>query len=158
MPIEIERKFLAGKGYKEAAFDQNEVAQGYLSAVPDRTVRIRIKGELGFITIKGRINSSGMSRYEWEKEIPLSEARELLLLCEPGVVEKTRYLVRSGKHVWEVDEFHGENDGLVMAEIELSSEDEPFVSPDWLGVEVTGDIRYHNSHLARYPYCKWQHG
>ena len=109
----------------------------------------------GFLTIKGASNESGTSRYEWEKEIPLCEARELLKLCEPGIIDKTRYLVRSGQHVFEVDEFYGENEGLTVAEVELSSEDEPFVKPAFIGREVTGDVRYYNSQLMKHPFTTW---
>ena len=132
------------------------ITQGYLSSVPERTVRVRIKGDKGFITIKGIGSVSGASRFEWEKEIPVSEVEQLLEICEPGVIDKTRYLVSSGKHTFEVDVFHGENEGLVLAEVELSSEDEAFVKPDWLGDEVTGDTRYYNSMLMKNPYKNWQ--
>ena len=155
MPQEIERKFLVKEGYKQFAITHTRITQGYLSSVPERIVRIRINGEKGFITIKGVSNLSGMSRYEWEKEIPLQEARELLALCEPGVIDKTRYLVQVGKYTFEVDEFYGENEGLVIAEIELSSEEDLFDIPLWLGKEVTGDMRYYNSKLAKNPFSKW---
>ena len=131
------------------------IVQGYISSVRGRTVRVRIRDERGFLTIKGASNESGTSRYEWEKEIPLCEARELLKLCEPGVIDKTRYLVRSGQHVFEVDEFYGENEGLTVAEVELSSEDEPFVKPAFIGREVTGDVRYYNSQLMKHPFTTW---
>ena len=111
--------------------------------------------EKGYLTIKGASNASGTSRYEWEKELALSEAEELMRLCEPGIIDKTRYLVRSGKHVFEVDEFYGENEGLIVAEVELESEDEAFVKPDFIGEEVTGDIRYYNSQLMKKPYKTW---
>jgi adenylate cyclase len=123
--------------------------------VPERIVRVRINGEKGFITIKGKSNISGTSRYEWEKEIPVNEARELLALCEPGLIDKTRYLVQVGKFTLEVDEFYGENEGLVVAEVELSFEEELFDKPEWLGKEVTGDKRYYNSQLAKNPFSKW---
>ena len=155
MPQEIERKFLVKEGYKQFAFTHTRITQGYLSSIPERIVRVRINGEKGFITIKGVSNLSGMSRYEWEKEIPVDEARELLALCEPGIIDKTRYLVQVGKFSFEVDEFYGENEGLIMAEIELSSEEELFEIPLWLGKEVTGDKRYYNSRLARNPFSKW---
>ena len=155
MPQEIERKFLVKEGFKQFAFTHTRITQGYLSSIPERIVRIRINGEKGFITIKGVSNLSGMSRYEWEKEIPVQEARELLALCEPGVIDKTRYLVQVGKFTFEVDEFYGENEGLVIAEVELSSEEELFEKPDWLGKEVTGDKRYYNSKLAKTPFSKW---
>ena len=129
--------------------------QGYISSARGRTVRVRIRDGRGFLTIKGASNESGTSRYEWEKEIPLDEARELLKLCEPGIIDKTRYLVRSGQHTFEVDEFYGENEGLTVAEVELSSEDEPFVKPAFVGREVTGDARYYNSQLMKHPFTTW---
>lgn len=151
MPQEIERKFLVTGEYKPQAYAHSRIVQGYISSVRGRTVRVRIRDERGFLTIKGASNESGTSRYEWEKEIPLCEARELLKLCEPGIIDKTRYLVRSGRHVFEVDEFYGENEGLTVAEVELSSEDEPFVKPAFIGREVTGDVRYYNSQLMKHP-------
>ncbi|WP_286968581.1 CYTH domain-containing protein [Flavobacterium sp. UBA4854] len=155
--IEIERKFLVkSDDFKKQAFAQNDIAQGYLSSAPERTVRVRIKGHKGFITIKGISNTAGMSRFEWENEIPLDEAQELLKLCEKGKIEKTRYEIKSGNHVFEVDEFYGENEGLIMAEIELNSEDETFEKPDWLGEEVTNDKRYYNAYLSKNPYKDWQ--
>lgn len=155
MPQEIERKFLVKQGFKQLAYSNTRITQGYLSSVPERIVRVRINGDKGFITIKGVSNSSGMSRYEWEKEIPVAEAIELLGICEPGVIDKTRYLVRAGRFTYEVDEFYGENEGLVVAEIELSSEEEMFEKPEWLGEEVTGDRRYFNSKLVKNPFCYW---
>jgi adenylate cyclase len=155
MPQEIERKFLVKEGYKQYAYTHTRITQGYLSSVPERIVRIRINGDRGFITIKGVSNFSGISRYEWEKEIPVNEVRELLALCEPGIIDKTRYLVQVGKFTFEVDEFYGENEGLVVAEIELSSEEQLFDIPEWLGDEVTGDKRYYNSKLAKNPFSKW---
>lgn len=152
MSREIERKFLVSGDFKSQAFRSERIMQGYLSSVPERTVRVRIKGNEGFITIKGKSNASGLTRYEWEKEIPVDEARELLQLSEPGMIDKTRYLVQVGKHVFEVDEFYGENEGLILAEIELQSEDEPFEKPEWLGKEVTGDTRYYNAMLSKKPY------
>ncbi|MDQ8013453.1 MAG: CYTH domain-containing protein [Flavobacterium nitrogenifigens] len=155
--VEIERKFLVkSDAYKNQAFTQNKIAQGYLSSAPERTVRVRIKGHKGFITIKGIIHGGGMSRFEWENEIPLDEAQELLKLCEKGKIEKTRYEIQSGEHIYEVDEFYGENEGLVMAEIELNSEDEVFEKPEWLGEEVTNDERYYNAYLSKNPYKDWQ--
>lgn len=156
MAQEIERKFLVTGDFKADAYDSTRITQGYLSSVPDRSVRIRIRGDKGYITVKGKGSESGMSRFEWEKEIPVDEARELLKLCEPGVIDKTRYLVRSGAHVFEVDEFYGENEGLVMAEVELKDEKEAFVKPAWLGNEVTGDKRYYNSMLIKNPFTGWR--
>ena len=155
--VEIERKFLVkSSDFKEQAFAQNQIAQGYLSSLPERTVRVRIKGKKGFLTIKGIGQHGGMSRFEWENEIPLDEARELLKLCEKGKIEKTRYEIKSGKHVFEVDEFYGENEGLVMAEIELESETDTFEKPDWLGEEVTNDERYYNAYLSKNPFKTWE--
>ena len=156
MAQEIERKFLVtSEAYKGVAFRDTQISQGYLSSLPDRTVRIRIRGEKGFITIKGKTNESGVSRFEWEKEIPVSEANELLKICEPGVIDKRRFEVNVGQHTFEVDEFYIENQGLTVAEVELSDEDEKFEKPDWLGKEVTGDPRYYNSSLSKNPFSKW---
>lgn len=156
MPQEIERKFLVTGEYKSKAYAQSRIAQGYISSARGRTVRVRIRDGKGYLTIKGASNASGTSRYEWEKEISLPEAEELMKLCEPGIIDKTRYLVRSGMHTFEVDEFYGENEGLTVAEVELASEDEPFVKPDFIGREVTGDVRYYNSQLRIRPYTTWQ--
>ena len=154
--IEIERKFLVtSEDFKKEAFAQNRIAQGYLSSVPDRTVRVRIKGDKGFLTIKGASNESGMSRFEWEKEIPIDEAQKLLNLCEKGVIDKTRFEVKIGHHTFEVDEFYGENQGLIVAEVELNSENEKFEKPKWLGKEVTNDNRYYNSNLSKNPFITW---
>lgn len=155
MSQEIERKFLVKGDFKPFAFAQSRIVQGYISSASGRTVRVRIRDGKGYLTIKGASNASGTSRYEWEKELPLSEAEELMKLCEPGVIDKTRYLVRSGGHVFEIDEFRGENDGLVVAEVELASEDEAYVKPDFIGEEVTGDVRYYNSRLMKKPYKTW---
>lgn len=155
MPQEIERKFLVTGEYKSQAYAHSRIVQGYISSARGRTVRVRIRDERGYLTIKGASDKSGISRYEWEKEIPLDEARELLKLCEPGIIDKTRYLVRSGQHTFEVDEFYGENEGLTVAEVELSSEDEPFVKPAFIGREVTGDVRYYNSQLMKHPFTTW---
>lgn len=155
MPQEIERKFLVTGDYKAKAYKQSRIVQGYISSARGRTVRVRIRDGKGYLTIKGASNASGTSRYEWEKELPLGEAEELMKLCEPGVIDKTRYLVRSGQHTFEVDEFYGENEGLVVAEVELASEDEAFEKPDFIGREVTGDVRYYNSQLMKHPYTDW---
>ena len=152
MAQEIERKFLVKGDFKPFSIKATRITQGYLSSVPERAVRVRIKGDKGFITVKGIGNTSGASRYEWEKEIPVVEVEELLKLCEPGVIDKTRYLVPAGNHTFEVDEFYGENQGLVVAEIELASEQESFEKPDWLGDEITGDIRYYNVMLMKHPF------
>ena len=155
MAQEIERKFLVSGEFKHHSEKETRITQGYLSSVPERTVRVRIKGDRGFITIKGIGNESGASRYEWEKEIPTDEVRELLKICEPGVIDKTRYLVKAGIHTFEVDEFYGENQGLTVAEVELSSENEAFEKPEWLGKEVTGEVEYYNSMLMKKPFTKW---
>ena len=156
MAQEIERKFLVTGDFKPFAFAQSRIVQGYICSARGRTVRVRIRDDKGYLTIKGASNASGTSRYEWEKELPLSEAEELMKLCEPGMIDKTRYLVRSGNHVFEVDEFYGENEGLVVAEVELASENEPFEKPDFIGQEVTGDIRYYNSQLMKHPFKEWK--
>ena len=158
MAQEIERKFLVeGDAYRALAFDSSRISQGYISSGNGRTVRVRIRDERGFLTIKGPSADGGLSRYEFETEIALKDARDLLALCEPGIIEKTRFLVRSSDgHIFEVDEFYGDNQGLVMAEVELKAADEPFEKPDFIGLEVTGDRRYYNSHLRRYPYRLWR--
>lgn len=153
--VEIERKFLVKGDYKTAAYASSRVIQGYLSSVPERNVRVRLRDDKGYLTVKGKSNAAGTSRFEWEKEISGKEAEELLRLCEPGTIDKTRYLVKAGQHTFEVDEFHGENEGLTLAEIELNSEDENFEHPQWLGKEVTGDKRYYNSHLTKHPFRTW---
>ncbi len=155
MAQEIERKFLVNGEFKQLAHKETRITQGYLSSIPERTVRVRTKGDKGFITIKGIGNASGASRYEWEKEIPVEEVRELLKICEPGVIDKTRYQVKAGPHTYEIDEFYGENQGLIVAEVELGSENETFEKPAWLGQEVTGDVKYYNSMLMKHPFTKW---
>ncbi len=157
MPQEIERKFLVKDDYKPFVTKADRIIQGYLSSVPERTVRVRIKDDEGYLTIKGAADESGTSRFEWEMEIPVEEAEELLKLCEPGVIDKIRHIVpASGDLFFEVDEFHGNNEGLVIAEIELPDEDYPFEKPGWLGNEVTGDKRYYNSMLKKYPFRSWR--
>ena len=156
MAQEIERKFLVkSEDFKREASKETRIIQGYLSSVPERTVRVRVKGEKGYITVKGVGSESGASRFEWEMEIPVKDVEDLLNICEPGVIDKTRYEIKAGKHTFEVDEFYGDNNGLVVAEIELESESEVFAKPDWLGEEVTGDARYYNSMLMKNPYTKW---
>ena len=158
MAQEIERKFLVeGDSYRALAFDSSRIAQGYISSTGGRTVRVRIRDQRAYLTIKGPSADGGLSRYEFETEIPLSDARDLLAICEPGIIQKTRYLVRAADdHVFEVDEFYGDNEGLVMAEVELQSPDEPYVKPDFIGREVTGDRRFYNSHLRHYPFRLWK--
>jgi len=155
MNIETEKKFLVlNDDYKAQAVKSYRIRQGYLAHDEGRTVRVRIRDDKGFLTIKGPSLIPGC-RPEWEKEISLQEAEDLFPLCKPGSVDKTRWIVPAGDRYFEVDEFHGENDGLVMAEIELGSPDEPFESPSWLGKEVTDDERYYNGYLARKPFKTW---
>ena len=156
MALEIERKFLVlNESYRSEAFRSARISQGYLCRQNGNSVRVRIRGDKGYLTIKGPSLDGGLSRYEWEKEIPLPEAEELLLLCGDALIDKRRYLVKCGKHVYEVDEFYGDNQGLVVAEIELDDENESFEKPAFLGAEVTGDRKYYNSHLTRFPYKYW---
>ena len=154
---EIERKFLVtNTDFISESNSNNRIVQGYLNSDPSRTVRVRIKGEQGFLTIKGKGNASGTTRFEWEKEISLSEAEALLQLCESGIIDKIRYEIPLGKHTFEVDVFSGENQGLIIAEVELTFENEFFEQPNWLGKEVTGDKKYYNSHLSEHPFCSWK--
>jgi len=154
---EIERKFLiTSEAFKNEAFKRTHIVQGFLNTHPSRTVRVRIQGESGFLTVKGKSNESGLSRFEWERQISLAEAEELLRLCEPGIIEKTRFEVESGDHTFEVDEFLGDNKGLIVAEVELKSETEAFNSPKWLGEEVTGKVKYYNSNLSKDPFKNWE--
>lgn len=155
MAIEIERKFLVDGDFKKEATTCIHIVQGYLSSDPRRTVRVRIYGDKAFLTIKGCSDKEGLARFEWERVIDIQDAGQLLALCEPGVIDKTRHLVSVGEHTYEVDEFHGENEGLLVAEIELVSQDEEFERPQWLGREVTGDKRYYNSMLKSHPYKQW---
>ena len=155
--LEIERKFLVcNDGYRREAFSSSRIKQGYICSERGRTVRVRIRDDKGYLTIKGASDEKGLSRYEFEKEILLDEAEQLLKLCEPGMIDKTRFLVKSGSHTFEVDEFYGENEGLVIAEVELQSEDELFEKPHFIGREVTGDRRYYNSHLLKHPFSAWR--
>ncbi|MGM0931862.1 MAG: CYTH domain-containing protein [Bacteroidota bacterium] len=154
--LEIERKFLVKSGeYKKEAYEKIRIKQGFLSTDPERTVRLRITNETAFLTIKGKSKENGLSRFEWEKEIDKNEAEELFKLCKPGIIDKTRYLVKVGDFTYEVDEFYGENQGLVVAEIELNNEKDSFQKPIWLGEEITGDIKYYNSQLSEHPYKNW---
>lgn len=154
--IEIERKFLVkSEAFKTEAFKKTRISQGFLNTDKARTVRVRLRDDQGFITIKGASSKSGMSRFEWEKEIPKQEAEALLGLCEPAIIDKTRFEVKSGEHIFEVDEFYGENSGLIVAEIELNSENETYIKPDWLGEEVTGNVEYYNSQLSKHPFKSW---
>lgn len=154
--IEIERKFLVlSEDFKKEAFQQIHIIQGFLNTDPYRTVRVRLKGEQGFITVKGISNDSGTSRLEWEKEISKEEAKTLLSICEKGVIDKIRYEIKKGVHIFEVDEFFDDNEGLIVAEIELSSENETFEKPNWIGKEVTGITKYYNSQLSKHPFKEW---
>lgn len=155
MPVEIERKFLVHGDYKSLAVSHSRIRQGYICSSRGRTVRVRLRDDQGYLTIKGPSLNGGLSRYEFEKEISVDEALSLLCLCEPGMVDKIRWLVPVGKHVFEVDEFFGDNEGLVVAEVELAEEAEDFERPAFLGMEVTGDRRYYNSSLRSNPYKKW---
>ena len=156
MGLEIERKFLVAGEFRDQAYAHSHIRQGYISSGNGRTVRIRIRDNRGYLTIKGPSDRAGLARYEFETEVSLSDAEDLMCICEPGIIDKTRYLVRSGKHVFEVDEFYGDNEGLLMAEVELQAENEPFEKPDFIGREVTGDRRFYNSHLRRNPYKLWK--
>ena len=154
--LEIERKFLVkSQAFKKEASAQTRIVQAYLNSHPERSVRVRIKDNKGVLTIKGKGSESGMSRFEWEKEISIEEAESLLPLCEPGSIDKIRYEIPLGKHVYEVDEFFGANEGLIVAEIELRNEKETFKKPSWLGTEVTGQNKYYNSSLVKLPFCEW---
>jgi len=154
--IEIERKFLVkSDAFKEEAFKETRIVQGFLSTNKKRTVRIRLKGEQGFLTIKGLSSKDGLSRFEWEKEIPKTETEALLKLCKKGIIDKIRYEVKAGDHIFEVDVFSGDNAGLIIAEVELKTEKEFFKKPDWLGKEVTGKVKYYNAQLSKKPFKKW---
>ena len=156
MSLEIERKFLVkNTDFKKEAFQKNTIKQGYLNTDKSRTVRVRIADDKAFLTIKGQSNTSGTTRFEWEKEIDTTEAEQLLLLCEPSIIDKTRYLIKSNNHTFEVDEFYDDNKGLIIAEIELTSENETFAKPNWLGKEVTGNLKYYNSCLSKLPFKDW---
>lgn len=156
MAREIERKFLVEGDYKSAAVSSSHIVQGYICSTGGRTVRVRLRDERAYLTIKGASDDGGLSRFEWETEIPSGDARELLHLAVGALIDKHRYLVPVGRHTFEVDEFHGDNEGLTLAEVELTSVDEEYPCPEWLGREVTGDRRYYNSHLRSYPYKEWK--
>jgi CYTH domain-containing protein len=154
--LEIERKFLVkNEDFKKEAYQSFHIKQGYLNSHPERTTRIRIKENKAFMTVKGKSSESGLSRFEWEKEIDLKDAEALLQLCERGKIEKTRFLVKSGNHIFEVDEFYGENEGLIVAEVEMNSESDQVLLPDWLANEVTGEQKYYNSALTQKPFKTW---
>ncbi len=155
---EIERKFLVkNRDFIKEAYEQKRITQGFLSTVPERTVRIRTIGKKAFITVKGISNDSGTTRFEWEKEIDILEAQQLLQICEPVIIDKTRHYVKHGNHTFEIDVFQGANEGLIIAEIELTHENEHFDKPKWLGEEVTGNTRYYNSMLSQNPYNNRQY-
>lgn len=155
MGQEIERKYLITGEFKSKAIKSLQIKQGYLSSIPERTVRVRIQDNQGFLTIKGSNKKNSISRFEWEKEITKEEANELIQLCEVGIIDKKRYIVPFGDKIIEVDEFYGENEGLILAEIELDDENENIEKPNWLGKEVTDDPRYYNSMLMKNPYKNW---
>ncbi|PIF00752.1 MAG: adenylate cyclase [Maribacter sp.] len=156
MMMEIERKYLVkDDSYRQGAISQNRIIQGFINTHPERIVRLRIKVDGGFLTVKGISNATGTTRFEWETRIKVGEAEDLLQLCEPLVIDKTRYEVPNGKYLFEVDEFHGANEGLTIAEIELEDEKDVFERPEWLGEEVTGDMRYYNPQLGKNPFTEW---
>jgi adenylate cyclase len=156
MNLEIERKFLVkNNSFKEIAFKKKHIKQGFLNSEKERTVRVRIIEDKAYLTIKGKSNNTGTIRFEWEKEIPVIEAEQLMLLTEKTVIEKYRYYIKSKKHTFEVDEFLDENSDLIIAEVELADENESFSKPNWLGKEVTGEVKYYNSSLSRFPYKSW---
>ena len=155
--FEIERKFLVlDDSYKHEAFSNSRIRQGYICSERGRTVRIRIRDDRAYITIKGPSLNGGLTRYEFEQQIPLDDGEKLMTLCDEGIIDKTRWLVKSGDHTFEVDEFHGDNDGLVMAEVELKNTREQPILPHFIGEEVTGDRRYYNSQLRRNPFRFWK--
>ncbi len=155
--IEIERKFLViGNDFVQHATSKYQIIQGYLCSTGTSTVRVRLKDKQGILTIKGKSKDGGLSRFEWEKEIEGIEAIQLLKLCQGNLIIKDRYEVPSGNHKIEVDVFFGENEGLILAEIELSDKNESYIKPDWVGKEVTGDKRFYNSALSAFPYKYWK--
>lgn len=157
MAVEIERKFLVKGNYKAFATERSIIKQGFLSSVPERVVRIRIVNNQGFITVKGIGNKSGTTRFEWEKEIAVEDAADLLAICEPEIIEKIRHIIPISQELrFEVDEFLGKNKGLVIAEIELLKENTIFAKPDWLSEEVTGQIKYYNVSLSKNPFTTWR--
>lgn len=154
--IEIERKFLVlSEAFKSEAFNATRIVQGFLNSDKERIVRVRIRDNDGFLTVKGKPSEDGLSRFEWEKQISKSDAEALLKLCEEGVIDKLRYEIKSGTHVFEVDEFFGDNQGLIVAEVELNEVSEFFEKPSWLGKEVTGQSKYYNSQLLNHPFSTW---
>ena len=156
MPFEIERKFLVVGEFKDQAYNSTHICQGYIASGNGRTVRVRIRDDKGYLTIKGPSTKAGLSRYEFEQEISLADAHDLMAICEPGIIDKRRYLIPYEGHTYEVDEFYGDNEGLVMAEVELGAVDEPYEKPDFIGPEVTGDKRFYNKHMLKYPFSLWR--
>jgi CYTH domain-containing protein len=153
---EIERKFLVtSEAFKAESHKETKIVQGFLNTHPERTVRVRLRGDKAYIAVKGKSNEAGTTRFEWETEIAKADAKALLKLCEPGLIDKIRYEVKLGDHLFEIDEFFGNNTGLIVAEIELSEENETFQKPEWLGEEVTGDLKYYNSLLSKNPFLEW---
>ena len=155
MSTEIERKFLVKGEYRSLAQSKSRIVQGYLYADARKTIRIRIRGDKAYVTIKGPSADNGLSRFEWETEISIADAEEMMSLYEPGLIDKERYLIPYEGHLFEVDEFHGENEGLVVAEVEMKSPTEEVVLPSFIGAEVTGEKRYYNSHLRKKPFTQW---
>lgn len=156
MPIEIERKFLVlNDSYKKEAFSHSHIQQGYICSDSKRTVRVRVRDNRAYLTIKSPTPEGGLSCNEFEIEIKLEEGKQLMKICEPGIIDKVRWLVKCGKHTFEVDEFSCDNEGLVMAEVELSSVDEQVEIPNFIGQEVTGDRKYFNTQLRKHPYKTW---
>ena len=156
MSLEIERKFLVkNDAFKKESYQTTYIKQGFLNSNKERVVRVRIAGDKAYLTIKGKSNNTGTTRFEWEKEISVLEAKELFNLCEPGIIEKNRFLIKNESHTFEVDEFLEDNKGLIIAEIELSKENEKFKIPFWLGKEVTGDEKYYNSNISKLPFKNW---
>lgn len=154
--IEIERKFLVkSDDFKKESFNVTRIIQGFLNRDPERTVRVRIRDNKGILAVKGLSSKDGLSRFEWEKNISKKDAKALLEFCEQGIIDKLRYEIKCGNHIFEVDEFFGENGGLIMAEVELQSEEDQFDKPAWLGEEVTGQIKYYNSQLSKLPFNTW---
>jgi CYTH domain-containing protein len=156
MSTEIERKFLVtNESFKELSFQKQYIKQGFLNSNKHRVVRVRIADEAAFLTIKGITSASGTTRFEWEREISVDEAQQLMLLCEPGIIEKYRYCHQLDDHMFEIDEFLGDNLGLIVAEVEISDENETFETPEYLGKEVTGVEKYYNSNLSQHPFKLW---
>ncbi|HPT22473.1 MAG TPA: CYTH domain-containing protein [Bacteroidales bacterium] len=149
MATETERKFLVNKEFRHLSVKEINIVQAYLSIDPDKTIRLRIANENAFLTIKSRISGKTFARSEWEFPIPVEDAKEMMNICVQGRIVKTRYIIPSGKHLFEVDVFHDKNEGLIIAEIELDSEDEQFEKPGWLGEEVTGKPEYYNANLIK---------